>query len=51
MSALGRLVADWVTVWQWNQRLYRRVALSGFVLGFVMAALLAGLAACIWWAV
>lgn len=46
-----RLVADWVTVWEWNPRLYRRVSLSGFVLGILTLAMLEAVAACVWWMV
>jgi hypothetical protein len=43
-----RLVADWVTVWTWNPYLYRRVAVSGFVLGFLTAVMIAGAVATVW---
>lgn len=45
------LVADCVTVFQWNPHLYRHVLTSGLVLGFLIGVCASGSAAFITWAV
>lgn len=47
INFFDRLVSDWVTVYRWNPRLYRRVAASGAVIGFLFAVMVFGVIACI----
>lgn len=42
------LVDDWATVYAWNPRLYRRVVVSGLVLGSVTTSLLGAIVYGVW---